>query len=607
MMPRSRPSSDQTTAPTSGRVALSAASERLESRRLLSGTTGGPGDPDDTFAEAIVLGLIGPAGATSGAVDISTDGDDVDLYRFDVAAGQTVGFDIDRAVGSTLDPVMRLFDDTGTQLQFEDDGVAPDEPFGTDDNRGGYFEFTFTTAGTFYVGVSAFGNDAYDPITGDGDNMAATNGGYELVVTDRFAAIDSGGQFYPSAIVITGTDAADTLAFDVDLATGDVLTTLNGHTLRFLDGRLDAQQVLDAGEGNDTIQVVRVATSATSLAYSLVARGGSGDDSFVVGTGDLDSSIFGGLTIDGGDDTDNVLADDTADLGNDTFVLSGTDGGTLTKPGNVEPFSGFGLDSIEAVELQTNDEANTIRVEDGTGVTILAGGGNDLIDVNGNDPATPVIVRAQAGDDVVRIDADNGGIPASARFVESERLDNLVLFPQAKLTVDAGGDKVIDVGFLTTADASVDDALFDLNDNAFVHRQPVAGGFFRSRLASAYDGGTWTGVEGIISSVARDSAIADGLAYGTAVDIGVSGVNGQSLDAASFVIAYTLLGDADLNHGVDLADFGRLRSGFGSSSATFALGDFNYDGVVNLADFGLLRASFGQTVSLPSLFSNDEL
>ncbi|MEM1012848.1 MAG: pre-peptidase C-terminal domain-containing protein [Planctomycetota bacterium] len=606
-MPRSRPSSDQTAALTSGRVALSAASERLESRRLLSGTTGGPGDPDDTFAEAILLGLIGPAGATSGAVDISTDGDDVDVYRFDVAAGQTVGFDIDRAVGSTLDPVMRLFDDTGTQLQFEDDGVAPDEPFGTDDNRGGYFEFTFTTAGTFYVGVSAFGNDAYDPITGDGDNVAATNGGYELVVTDRFAAIDSGGQFYPSAIVITGTDAADTLVFDVDLATGDVLTTLNGHTLRYLAGRLDAQQVLDAGEGNDTIEVVRVATSATSLAYSLVARGGSGDDSFVVGTGDLDSSIFGGLTIEGGDDTDDVAIDDTVGLAGDIYHLTGTDGGRLEQAGPPGPFSGIDLDALEGLTLLTSDGTDVINVHNGTGVEIDSGGGIDSINIYGNDPLTPVVVRTGDGDDTLQVDVDNGGLPASVRLVESERLSNLRLFSKATLIVDPGADKVIDVGRLTTYDSVEGGSLFDLNDNVLVQRLPAVDGFFRSRLASGYDGGSWSGVEGITSSVARDSTIADGLAYGTALDIGVTAIDGESLDAGSFVIAYTLLGDADLNHGVDLADFGRLRSGFGSSSATFALGDFNYDGVVNLADFGLLRASFGQTVSLPSLFSNDEL
>jgi hypothetical protein len=52
-------------------------------------------------------------------------------------------------------------------------------------------------------------------------------------------------------------------------------------------------------------------------------------------------------------------------------------------------------------------------------------------------------------------------------------------------------------------------------------------------------------------------------------------------------------GDANLDGTVNLGDFNRLASSFGSTSALWDDGDFNYDGIVNLADFNLLAANFG--------------
>ncbi|MEM7807677.1 MAG: hypothetical protein AAF561_06165 [Planctomycetota bacterium] len=56
--------------------------------------------------------------------------------------------------------------------------------------------------------------------------------------------------------------------------------------------------------------------------------------------------------------------------------------------------------------------------------------------------------------------------------------------------------------------------------------------------------------------------------------------------------------DFDLNGTVDLADFGRLRAGFGGSSVGvgYGSGDADYDGDTDLADFGTLRANFNTTV-----------
>ncbi|MEM7809564.1 MAG: dockerin type I domain-containing protein, partial [Planctomycetota bacterium] len=65
-------------------------------------------------------------------------------------------------------------------------------------------------------------------------------------------------------------------------------------------------------------------------------------------------------------------------------------------------------------------------------------------------------------------------------------------------------------------------------------------------------------------------------------------------DAVMLEPTRLLDGDANFDGVVDLADFGLLRSGFGSAGRNAA--DFNLDGTVDLADFGILRAFFGQSL-----------
>ncbi|MEM7808430.1 MAG: pre-peptidase C-terminal domain-containing protein [Planctomycetota bacterium] len=1092
------------------RRSLTVAIESLEFRRLLSGANefepeGPASDVNDQISEATPLGAVGTEGvSTSGPFGISPGADDVDMFSFDVVAGQTVGFDVDREGGSTLDAFMRLFDVNGNELAIADDGTAPDEAVSSDQGLSGYFEFTFATAGTFFVGVSSFGNNNYDPVTGTGDSIGDTTGDFQIFLTNRFAALDIADGFYPDRLTATGTDGVDDLFFDVDPATGDSLVTLNGQTLRFLAGFLEGEQVLDGGDGDDTVSILRVGTAANPDAYSVTARGGLGVDTMFVGqNGELDTSIFGTATLDpepasstafggfvnlsntsdlggtfvsnevdgdfqtfdklnsdlglirvdvddnvlvsflgggggniydiqtlgenlqtssgnnfelnlfgnggddtfqlgevvgdfddnftgslrifpgdnfsslrlvdfveqdagetydftgvfgqsgfslqkpgtdfgglevarsltdltlltndldstinlgndldeiaadifidagdgnntlnviddndlfddtylldgnlltkpgndetfeqllflgitgglsltgnfdestynvaatsvetsitggpfsdifsvgssaqnldfiapsididggggefdalfindqqgefpdeyvltgtifdrpgvggsgtvtfddidsltvngndeangifvrsvaddvevtvnagGGDDTffvgnndldanilgtlildgqggtddlvvqdlsddagadvynfedgvidkrvgafdqpvvefsfngvesttvsgspinsvylvtsidnpltinagdggsvtrlsffdsdlddvaapvvvnggpglDFVLADDRLDSGGDDYVVTGTDGGVLTKPANPEAFSGLTMNAVDGFTLGTGVGEETIFVEDGTNVQIQAGGGDDTIIIDGNDPATPVVVRGEGGADAVILNGF-GVTPASARFIESEVLRELTLETGTSLTVDAGGDKIIDLvqPNLAIADNAVS-SLLDLNDNALIVRNAADNLFFRDQLVRGFNGGGWDGIEGITSSVARDSALADGFAYSTAGQLGITQVFGEPVTAIDSVVVYGLLSDANLDGTINLADFGRLRAGFGTGSF-WTDGDFNYDGSVNLADFGILRSNFGQTLASPiSLFDEE--
>ena len=131
-------------------------------------------DPDDQISEATDLGAIsGTVTRTGLAIDSGTD---VDMFRFTLTAGQRLSYDID-ATSQGYDSFIRLFDVSGNELARNDDGPTPGEPASMES----YLEFTFTTAGTYFLGVSGFGNSSYNAVTGDGDASGST-GQYSLEV-----------------------------------------------------------------------------------------------------------------------------------------------------------------------------------------------------------------------------------------------------------------------------------------------------------------------------------------------------------------------------------------------------------------------------------------
>ncbi|WP_034935168.1 DVUA0089 family protein [Gloeocapsa sp. PCC 73106] len=96
--------------------------------------------------------------------------EDVDMYSVDLAAGDLLVLDMDADIfGSTLDPVVRLFDADGNQLAQSDDNQAPDEIFGPG-GLDSYLEYTVDAAGTYYVGISSWPNAVFDYFEDDQGN-----------------------------------------------------------------------------------------------------------------------------------------------------------------------------------------------------------------------------------------------------------------------------------------------------------------------------------------------------------------------------------------------------------------------------------------------------
>ncbi|MGA2443219.1 MAG: PEP-CTERM sorting domain-containing protein, partial [Tepidisphaeraceae bacterium] len=112
-------------------------------------------------------------------------------------------------------------------------------------------------------------------------------------------------------------------------------------------------------------------------------------------------------------------------------------------------------------------------------------------------------------------------------------------------------------------------------------------------IKSGYNSGGWNG-PGIISTAALTPT--NGLAYGVGYADGADGLV-SGLSSGQIEVAYTLLGDANLDGLVNAADFTILAANFNQPVTAWDQGDFNYDGLVNAADFTDLAANFNQSDS----------
>jgi len=114
-------------------------------------------------------------------------------------------------------------------------------------------------------------------------------------------------------------------------------------------------------------------------------------------------------------------------------------------------------------------------------------------------------------------------------------------------------------------------------------------------IASGYAGGAWTG-HGINSTIAQTNK-SYGIGYADSADAG----NPAGLASGTIEIAFTLLGDANLDGKVNGSDFLLMSSNFNDSGRSWDQGDFNYDGNVNGEDFVLMSGNF----NLASQYSAD--
>jgi uncharacterized delta-60 repeat protein len=80
---------------------------------------------------------------------------------------------------------------------------------------------------------------------------------------------------------------------------------------------------------------------------------------------------------------------------------------------------------------------------------------------------------------------------------------------------------------------------------------------------------------------------------------GVTNGSGQAMTADYLLSFFALVGDANRDRIVNIADLGILAANWQGTGKTFSQGDFSYDGIVNIADLGILAANWQKTVPAP--------
>ncbi len=168
---------------------------------------------NDSLATATLVNFSATGVANFTGVTIGDGiqaGLDVDIFRLDLARGGEISAEITAkrlATGSSLDSYLRLFDANGNQL------ASNDQFFGQDS----YIDYYVSTGGTYYLGVSGFGNSGYDlNVAGSGD--AQSTGLYSLKIDAQLNTDD---------LVSTSTDFSTPLAIPANGTQGTVTSDLH--------------------------------------------------------------------------------------------------------------------------------------------------------------------------------------------------------------------------------------------------------------------------------------------------------------------------------------------------------------------------------------------
>jgi hypothetical protein len=160
-------------------------------------------ESNDTLDTAVETGILGGGRMSYFASGFIGDnpalprlGADVDLFKVELNEGEVIAIDIDASeIGSPLDSLLRIFDETGEPVLLMDEfGVL--QPIESDDdlapgerallnndllyNFDSYLNFVAPETSEYYIGVSAFGNGAYDPREANSGREGRTTGRYEI-------------------------------------------------------------------------------------------------------------------------------------------------------------------------------------------------------------------------------------------------------------------------------------------------------------------------------------------------------------------------------------------------------------------------------------------
>lgn len=220
-------------------------------------------------------------------------------------------------------------------------------------------------------------------------------------------------------------------------------------------------------------------------------------------------------------------------------------------------------------------------------------------------------VTASAGEnfDVGDLDGTGSVLVGTGVSISATRVREDSLTIDGTVTIDSAPqpDDVPDVSVVNSLALATDTGgaflgTLNLQNNALIIQCTSASNevatydMVYSALASGYNQGAWNGT-GISSSAAANDPT-HSTALGAIMNDGLyTTYQGHAVNEYAVIIAYTKIGDTNLDGMVNSADYLAVTNNFGRV-ATWATGDFTYAGTDTAADFLSLANNFGAIMNM---------
>ncbi|MGD0137345.1 MAG: autotransporter-associated beta strand repeat-containing protein, partial [Tepidisphaeraceae bacterium] len=397
--------------------------------------------------------------------------------------------------------------------------------------------------------------------------------------------ISPGGTLAIGTLTVGGLTTSSATSLSFDLGTGAGPTISNGDMLTLGSGTISvaaATQITLSGIPTigDTYELIGGNIAGLTTADFTVSNAPLSGQSYAV----VDSGGFIGVKVNAGAvHTSNLVWNGTTAAGNmnnglfDTATSFNWNAGTLVTQFNT-------ADNVTFNDSNGGKYAVTVNATVSPGsVTVNNSSGNYAISGTGKIADAGAFAKSGTGTLTLGTALSVGSMSITAGTLHLA-------------TGVSGGSGPAVTSAINLASLSITgSSVLDINNDHVIitygATDPIT--TIAGYIASGYNGGNWNG-PGIISSVALTNA--SGLLYGVGYADGNDNVV-AGLASGQIEVAYTLLGDANLDGLVNGSDFNILAANFNQSITGWDQGDFNYDGLVNASDFNVLAANFNQGVS----------
>jgi hypothetical protein len=258
---------------------------------------------------------------------------------------------------------------------------------------------------TLFDGIVINGGGGADTITliENGDNPTTVSGG---TGNDTINVGDDNVDLnIDSNVTVDGDDGADQLEFDDRESTGNDAYLVNSSVVSKTGFGGLSYSSISALVINCNADDNAITVTSTPTGTSLFVNGNQGNDTAVLGGGDLDSNLLGdNVSYNGGIGTDTITFDDDSDsIGADNYALTSA---ALDKPN----IGSLGYSSTERINLLASQNNDTISINStlfGVAVSIAGNGGNDTINHGNGDIDTntdsDITISGGLGDDTLNL------------------------------------------------------------------------------------------------------------------------------------------------------------------------------------------------------------